>query len=82
MYGIFYDAVSSSNSVRAGKNDLHNRQRALEEVKTKCQGYKSYRSSAFCAIVGWVCVCVCGGGGWKTLPLFHVVQLGSHVGMS
>jgi len=63
MYGIFYDAVSSSNSVRAGKNDLHNRQRALEEVKTKCQGYKSFRSSAFCAFVWCVCVCVCGGGG-------------------
>jgi len=57
MYGLFYDDVSSSNRVHVGKNDLHNRQRALEEFKTKCQGHKSFRqSSAFCTTM-W------GGGG-------------------
>jgi hypothetical protein len=63
MYGLFYDALSSSDSVHVGKNVLHNRQRALEEVKTKCQGPKSPRpSSAFCATVCCMCVCVFGGG--------------------
>jgi hypothetical protein len=63
MYVLFYDAVSSSESVHVGKNYLHNRQRALEEVKPKCQGHKSSRqSSAFCATVLCVCVCVGGGG--------------------
>lgn len=62
IYGLFYDTVSSSGSVHVGKNELHNRQRESEDVRTKCKGHKSSRPpSAFCATVG-------GGGDPAPVP--------------